>query len=92
LGGTLPFLAGTGKRDDEAACPAGSVTLSAAGSACWFTAFAMAIVALVRTIGRVEISITLLFSRFYLKETLRPGDAAELALVVCGVPLVVSGS
>ncbi len=67
-------------------------TLSAAGSACWFTAFAMADVALVRAIGQVEIVFTLLFSRFYLKETLRSGDVAGLALVVGGVLLIVLGS
>lgn len=33
-----------------------------------------------------------LFSPFYLKETLRPGDVAGLALVVCGVLPIVSGS
>ncbi|HEY1934636.1 MAG TPA: EamA family transporter [Acetobacteraceae bacterium] len=67
-------------------------TLSAAGSACWFTAFAIADVALVRAVGQVEIVFTLLFSRFYLKETLRRGDVAGLVLVVCGVVLVVMGS
>jgi len=67
-------------------------TLSAAGSACWFTAFAMADVALVRAVGQVEIVFTLLFSRFYLKETLRPGDVAGLVLVVAGVLLIVIGS
>jgi len=67
-------------------------TLSAAGSACWFTAFALTNVALVRAVGQVEIVFTLLFSRFYLKETLRPGDAAGLALVVGGVVLIVLGS
>ena len=66
-------------------------TLSAAGSACWFTAFALAPVGLVRAVGQVEIVFTLLFSRFYLKETLRPADIAGLALVVCGVLLIVSG-
>jgi drug/metabolite transporter (DMT)-like permease len=64
-------------------------TLSALGSACWFTAFALAPVALVRSVGQVEIVFTLLFSRFYLKETLKPGDVAGLALVVCGVLLIV---
>jgi len=64
-------------------------TLSAAGSACWFTAFALTEVALVRSVGQVEIVFTLLFSRFYLKETLRPGDVAGLALVVAGVLLIV---
>ena len=67
-------------------------TLSALGSACWFTAFAMTEVALVRSVGQVEIVFTLLFSRFYLKETLKPGDIAGLFLVVCGVLLIVVGS
>ena len=66
-------------------------TLSACGSACWFTAFALTDVALVRSVGQVEIVFTLLFSRFYLRETLRPGDAAGLALVVGGVLLIVLG-
>jgi len=67
-------------------------TLSAAGSACWFAAFALADVALVRAVGQVEIVFTLLFSRFYLKETLQPGDVAGLVLVVGGVLLIILGS
>lgn len=67
-------------------------TLSACGSAGWFTAFAMTEVALVRSLGQVEIVFTLLFSRFYLKETLRRGDVAGLVLVVCGVLLIVAAS
>jgi drug/metabolite transporter (DMT)-like permease len=67
-------------------------TLSAAGSACWFTAFALTDVALVRSVGQIEIVFTLLFSRFYLKENLRKGDVAGLALVVGGVLLIVLGS
>ena len=35
---------------------------------------------------------TLLFSRFYLKETLKPGDVAGLVLVVGGVLLIVLGT
>jgi drug/metabolite transporter (DMT)-like permease len=65
-------------------------TLSALGSACWFTAFALAPVGLVRSVGQVEIVFTLTFSRFYLKETLRPGDVAGLVLVVVGVLLIVA--
>ena len=64
-------------------------TLSALGSACWFTAFALAPVGLVRSVGQVEIVFTLLFSRFYLKETLKSGDVAGLVLVVAGVILIV---
>jgi drug/metabolite transporter (DMT)-like permease len=67
-------------------------TLSACGSACWFTAFAMTEIALVRSVGQVEIVFTLLFSRLYLKETLRPGDVAGLVLVVGGVLLIVAAS
>jgi drug/metabolite transporter (DMT)-like permease len=63
--------------------------LSGGGSACWFTGFAIADVALVRAVGQVEIVFTLLFSRFYLKETLKRGDVAGLSLVVCGVVLII---
>ncbi|WP_394763881.1 hypothetical protein [Phenylobacterium sp.] len=63
--------------------------LSAGGSACWFVSFALAPVALVRTLGQVEMPFTLLFSRFYLDESLRHADVAGLALIVCGVILVL---
>jgi drug/metabolite transporter (DMT)-like permease len=63
--------------------------LSALGSACWFTAFALAPIGLVRSVGQIEIVFTLTFSRFYLKETLKPGDIAGLVLVVAGVLLIV---
>jgi drug/metabolite transporter (DMT)-like permease len=66
-------------------------TLSGCGSACWFTGFAIAPVALVRAVGQVEIVFTLLFSRFYLKEVLKRADVAGLSLVVFGVLLVILG-
>lgn len=66
-------------------------TLSGCGSACWFTGFAIAEVALVRAVGQIEIVFTLLFSRFYLKEILKRADVAGLSLVVFGVLLVVLG-
>ena len=66
-------------------------TLSGCGSACWFTGFAIAEVALVRAVGQIEIVFTLLFSRFYLKEVLKRADVAGLSLVVLGVLLVVLG-
>ena len=65
--------------------------LSACGSACWFAGFALAPVALIRTVGQVEVVFTLLFSRFYLRETLRPTDMAGLGLIVAGVVLVLAG-
>ncbi len=64
--------------------------LSAAGSACWFISFALAPVALVRTVGQVEMVFTLSFSRFYLRETLRPADVAGLCLIVAGVVIVLA--
>ena len=64
-------------------------TLSACGSASWNIAFALTDVALVRSLGQIEIVFTLLFSRFYLKETLKRGDVAGLVLVVLGVLLIV---
>lgn len=65
--------------------------LSASGSACWFTAFSLAPVALVRAIGQVEMVFTLSFSRFYLREKLQPADVAGLVLIVGGVVVVVLG-
>ncbi len=65
--------------------------LSACGSACWFSAFAIAPVALVRALGQVEMVFTLLFSRFYLKEKLRRIDVQGLVLVVGGAVLVLLG-
>jgi drug/metabolite transporter (DMT)-like permease len=63
--------------------------LSTAGSACWFTGFSLTDVALVRSVGQIEVVFTLVFGRFYLKERLRPGDAPGLLLVVLGVLLIV---
>ena len=66
-------------------------TLSALGSACWFSAFAMAPVALVRSLGQVEMVFTLGFSRFYLREKVHTAEVAGLALVVGGVILLLAG-
>jgi len=65
--------------------------LSACGSACWFTAFALAPVALVRAVGQVEILFTLLFSRFYLQERPSRTEIAGALTVVAGVVLVLVG-
>ncbi len=66
-------------------------TLSACGSACWFSAFALAPVALVRSLGQVEMVFTLLFSRFYLHEKIRSADITGLLLIVTGVVLILVG-
>jgi drug/metabolite transporter (DMT)-like permease len=71
---------------------AGQVGLLAAlGSACWFTGFATAPVALVRAVGQLEVILTLGFSRFYLREARKPGEALGLLLVGAGVMLALLG-
>ena len=64
--------------------------LSSLGSACWFTGFALAPVALVRAVGQTEILFTLAFSIWYLKEPLRGRDAAGALAIVASVLLVVA--
>jgi drug/metabolite transporter (DMT)-like permease len=66
--------------------------LAALGSACWFTGFATAPVALVRVVGQVEVLFTLGFARFYLREHTRPHEAVGLLLVAVGVALALLGA
>ncbi|MDO7835692.1 DMT family transporter [Sphingobium sp. HBC34] len=66
--------------------------LSALGSACWFTGFATAPVALVRIVGQVEVAFTMAFGHFYLKERMRRSEVAGLFLVVSGVALALMGA
>jgi len=65
--------------------------LAALGSACWFTGFANAPVALVRVVGQIEVVFTLLFAHWYLKERTRSQEIAGLLLVVTGVVLALVG-
>jgi drug/metabolite transporter (DMT)-like permease len=65
--------------------------LSACGSACWFAGFALAPVAMVRALGQVEIIFTLLFSRFYLRETLKRQEVVGAFGIVAGVVLLLLG-
>jgi uncharacterized membrane protein len=65
--------------------------LSAAGSSCWFSAFALAPVALVRALGQVEVVFTLAFSRLHLGEALGRADTSGLVLIVAGVVLILAG-
>jgi drug/metabolite transporter (DMT)-like permease len=72
---------------------AGQVGLLAAlGSACWFTGFATAPVALVRAVGQVEVIFTLFFGRFYLREKLARSEVTGLLLVGAGVVLALLGA
>ncbi len=67
--------------------------LSSFGSGCWFAAFALANVALVRGFGQIEILLTLVVGHFWLKEIHKRGEAAGLLLVGAGVVLIaIAGS
>ena len=66
--------------------------LAAMGSACWFTGFASAPVALVRAVGQIDVIFTLGFGRFYLKEQLKRSEAFGLLLVGSGVVVALLGS
>lgn len=66
--------------------------LSAFGSACWFTGFATAPVALVRIVGQIEVAFTLGFSHFYLGERMSRSEVTGLLLVVGGVVLALMGA
>lgn len=72
------------------AAPVG--VLASLGSACWFTGFAMAPVALVRTVGQVEVFFTLGFSRLYLRERVRRHDVVALFAIGAGVVLALAGT
>ena len=65
--------------------------LAALGSACWFTGFATAPVALVRAVGQVEVIFTLGFSRLYLREPMHRHDVIGLVLIGAGVATALVG-
>ncbi|HET6182111.1 MAG TPA: EamA family transporter [Acetobacteraceae bacterium] len=65
---------------------------SAAGSACWFTAFSLTNVGLVRALGQIEVLFTLLAGHFYLRERIKLSEANGLLLVALGVVLILIAS
>lgn len=66
--------------------------LSALGSACWFTGFATAPVALVRVVGQIEVAFTVAFGHFYLGERVSRSEVAGLLLVTAGVVAALAGT
>lgn len=66
--------------------------LASLGSAGWFTGFALAPVALVRTVGQVEVFFTLAFGRLYLREATKRHEVIALFCVAVGVALALVGS
>jgi drug/metabolite transporter (DMT)-like permease len=77
-------------REWRLAMPVGA--LSAAGSVGWFSAYVLAPIALVRSVGQMEILFTLGFGRFYLREALTRAELFGALLVVGGVVLVLWGA
>lgn len=63
--------------------------LSATGSACWFTGFSIAPVALVRIVGQVEVIFTIAFAHLYLAERARAREVLALLLIAAGVVLAL---
>lgn len=72
---------------------AGQVGLmSSIASACWFTGFASAPVALVRIVGQIEVAFTMGFAHFYLGEKTARSEMIGLLLVAVGVVLALAGA
>ncbi|WP_372738429.1 EamA family transporter [Neptunomonas sp.] len=62
---------------------------SCLGSLGWFTAMSLETVALVKTLGQIEVLFTLFISARWFKEKLRPRDLSGLALIVLGAACVI---
>jgi len=62
---------------------------SCLGSLGWFAAMSLETVALVKTLGQVEILFTLLISARWFKERLSRRDLLGLALIVTGAACVI---
>jgi drug/metabolite transporter (DMT)-like permease len=56
-------------------------TVSCLGSICWFTAMALQHVALVKTLGQVEVLLTLVLSHYWLKNAVTKREIAGLLLI-----------
>lgn len=62
---------------------------SCLGSLGWFTAMSLETVALVKTLGQIEVLFTLFISARWFKDKLSPRDLSGLALIVLGAACVV---
>ncbi|USI27642.1 multidrug transporter [Alteromonas macleodii] len=56
-------------------------TVSCLGSICWFTAMALQHVALVKTLGQLEVLLTLILSQYWLKNAVTKREIAGLLLI-----------
>lgn len=60
------------------------------GSALWFMAMTIQLVAYVRTLGLIELVFTFLFSWFFFKERPRPGELVGIALLLMGIAMTLN--
>lgn len=63
--------------------------VSCLGSVCWFTAMALQHVALVKTLGQLEVLLTLLLSHYWLKNTVTKREITGLLLVGVAATMVM---
>jgi len=71
-----------------AAALAGAVGVT--GSALWFMAMTIQLVAYVRTLGLIELVFTFLFSWFFFKERPRPRELLGIALLLLGIAMTLN--
>ena len=64
-------------------------SVSCLGSICWFTAMALQHVALVKTLGQLEVLLTLLLAHYWLKHKVTVQEIAGLFLIAIAAVLVM---
>ena len=64
-------------------------TVSCLGSICWFTAMALQHVALVKTLGQLEVLLTLVLSHFWLKNAVTKREIIGLLLIGAAAIMVM---
>jgi drug/metabolite transporter (DMT)-like permease len=65
-------------------------TVGVVGSALWFMAMTIQLVAYVRTLGLIELVFTFLFSWFFFKERPRLAELAGIALLLVGIAMTLN--
>jgi drug/metabolite transporter (DMT)-like permease len=93
MGAFLALREGGELRRVLAAAPVGALVglASFIGSAGWFTAFTLQIAAYVRTLGLVELPLTLLISLYAFRERPTRAEVAGLLLLGVSIALVLNG-
>jgi uncharacterized membrane protein len=65
---------------------------SAFGSIGWFTAFALTQVAHVKTIGQIELLLSILIAQKIFKEGLNKNEIIAIMAVTCGILLLIKST